>query len=298
VYNTECFYDADSDHRRKGALKRDIQSLQQKNDALDIIVASLRTLPETEATTLLQTLRGDCDAEVLAASLKTNVRLPQNYGPQTLEADFAQQITHATPTSSTLDGQTAVSELSRQQSIDSTVLQTNAPPRSTSVGWFRSPQDAEFVDHLLNLYFTWIHPFYLFFSREHFLQDMGRGRTAYFSPLLLNAVLAYSCHYSDRLGARTDPAAPNTAGDEFFSEAKRLLDSGDQTCLTTVQALGVMSARECSQGRDSHAYQLAGRAGRMALELGLHVSANGSGLRSTDVEVRRITFWGVFNLET
>jgi len=300
VYRTECHYDADSDHRRKGALKRDIHNLQQRNDALDVIVASLRSLPESEAISLLYNLRGDSHADELANALRTNVSLPDSYAPQSLEADFAQQLSQSPSKSNTTDEKTSGSNFSRHQSIDSMcVSSTDSPKTSGSpVGWFRRPQDAEFVDHLLNLYFAWVHPFYHFFSRDHFLFDMGRGKTEFCSAMLVNAVLAFACHYSDRPSARVDPGNPNTAGDEFFAEAKLLLEGNEKACLTTVQALGVMSVRECSHGRESNGYQLAGRCVRMALELGLHLSVSGSELRSTDVEVRKITFWGVFNLET
>lgn len=295
VYRTECSYDADSDHRRKGALKRDLQSLQQQNSALDVVVASLRTLPEGEAVALLHSLRADCNPDELATSLKTNVRLPHSYAPQTLEADFAQHLS-TTPTSSSMDS--AAFPSSREQSLDESLSLTNTISNESSGVWFRVPQDVEFVEHLLNLYFCWIHPFYHFFHRDFFLHDMSRGNTEFCSALLVNAISSYACHYSDRAGARTDPNSPATAGDAFFAEAKRLLDKHEKSSLTTVQALGIMSARECSHGRDSNAYQLAGRCLRMALELGLHLSVIGSGLRASEIEVRKITFWGVFNLET
>ncbi|KAF2766369.1 hypothetical protein EJ03DRAFT_330101 [Teratosphaeria nubilosa] len=121
VYNTECFYDADSDHRRKGALKRDIQMLQERNDCLDVIVASLRSLPENEGILLLHNLRAeDVDSQTLARSLKSNVQLPPSFGQQTLEAEFAQQLSRAGPTSFACDIATLVSTLSRHKSINST----------------------------------------------------------------------------------------------------------------------------------------------------------------------------------
>ncbi|RMY15072.1 hypothetical protein D0868_01090 [Hortaea werneckii] len=296
VYRTECSYDADSDHRRKGALKRDLQSLQQQNNALDVVVASLRTLPEGEAVALLHSLRSDANPDELATSLRTNVRLPHSYAPQTLEADFAQQLS-TTPTSTSFDSAGFTS--SREQSLDDTALSLTTTMSNESSGvWFRQPQDVEFVEHLLNLHFCWIHPFYHFFHREYFLHDMSRGNTEFCSALLVNAICSFACHYSDRPAARAEATNPATAGDAFFAEAKRLLERTEKSSLTTVQALGIMSARECSHGRDSNAYQLAGRCLRMALELGLHLSVIGSGLRASEVEVRKITFWGVFNLET
>ncbi len=59
-----------------------------------------------------------------------------------------------------------------------------------------------------------------------------------------------------------------------------------------------MGLRETSQGRESNGYQYVGRCVRTALELGLHLSVVGSGLGSSEIEVRKVTFWGVFNLET
>lgn len=275
-------------------MKRDLQSLQQQNDALDVIVASLRSLPEGEAVSLLYSLRSDTNDDVIAASLRSNVRLPHSYAPQTLEADFAQQMTQ-TPTSTDIDDE--MHALKREPSVQS-VYSASATTAESPAVWFRSPQDAELVEHLLNLYFCWVHPIYQLFSRDHFLHDMGRGRSDYCSAMLVNALLAFACHYSDRPHARADPTDPRTSGDCFFLEAKKLLDRADAPSLTTVQALGVMAIRETSLGRDSNGYQYAGRCVRMALELGLHLSVIGNVLKASDAEVRKITYWGIFNLET
>lgn len=298
VYRTECSYDADGDHRRKGALKRDIQSLQQQNDALDVIVASLRSLPEQESIALLHSLRSDADADAIADSLRSNVRLPHSFAPQTLEADFAQQRI-STPVSTPYGTPSLPPPLSRNHSGDS----QNQGSSVTSAGeqpanWLRIPQDPDFIEHLLNLYHCWVHPFYAFVSWDHFVRDMGHGRTDFCSPMLVNAILAFSCHYSDRPMARTDPNDPSTAGDQFYAEAKHHADHLDQPSIPAVQALGIMSLRETSAGRDSNGYQLAGRCVRMALELGLHLSVLKNGMRPPEAEVRKVVFWAVFNLET
>lgn len=243
---------------------------------------------------LLHSIRTDTNDDVIAASLRSNVRLPHSFAPQTLEADFAQQMTQTPTTADIDDGMLA---LKREPSLQSVYSMSSTPAESPAV-WFRSPQDAELVEHLLNLYFCWVHPIYTLFSRDHFLHDMGRGRSDFCSAILVNALLAFACHYSDRAEARTDPTNPATSGDHFFAEAKRLLEKTDAPALTTVQALGVMAIRETSLGRDSNGYQYAGRCVRMALELGLHLSVIGHGLRPSDAEVRKITFWGIFNLET
>lgn len=225
--------------------------------------------------------------------------LPHSYAAQTLEADLTHQMSQSHPSSSPLDTAAYPSISSRERSSDdSQASLANTTPGDSSAVWFGTVQDAEFVDHLLNLYFTWAHPFYHFFSREQFLYDLARGRTDFCSPMLVNAVLAFACHYSDRPQARTDPSNPTTAGDQFFTKAKNILDRNEKSCLTTVQALGIMAVRECSHGRDGNGYKYAGMCVRMALELGLHLSVIGSQLRSSDIEARKVTFWGAFILES
>ena len=276
-------------------MKRDIQSLQEQNDALDVIVASLRSLPEEEAISVFHSLRSDTSPETLANALRNNVRLPPSFAPQTLEADITRRIS---PSSLVAKADIKRLDIPGHSSSEATSDSSNATPVDTSTIWFKAPQEAEFVEHLLNLYFCWVHPYYQFFSHAHFINDMSRGRTEFCSAMLINALLSIACQYSDRPTARTDDNTPSTAGNYFFAEAKRLLDKTDIPSLTTVQALGLMSVREASQGRDSSGYQYAGRCVRMALEMGLHLSVTGNGMRPSEAEVRRVTFWGVFNLET
>lgn len=263
---------------------------------MDVIVASLRTLPEDEAVSLLHNLRSDTSPGQLAAVLRNNVKLPPSFASQTLEADFARQLSPS-PSKSRLERKNH--PVSSTSSTDeSASLSRTATPTEAPTVWFAAPQDAELVEHLLSLYFCWVHPFYQLFSRDHFLHDMGRGRTEFCSAMLVNALLSIACHYSDRPAARTIGGGSNTAGDHFFAEAKKELNTTEKPSLTVVQALGIMSIREASQGRDSNGYQYAGRCVRMALEMGLHLSVVGSAMRPPEAEVRRVTFWGVFNLET
>lgn len=276
-----------------------MQSLQQQHDSMDVIIASLRSLPEADAVSLLHSLRGHADSDTLAESLRSNVRLPHSFASQTLEADFAQEIT--SPSVASAEHSPFDPPLSRTGSGDSGLslnAVATATPTEGHASWFSIPQDHELVDHLLKLYACWVYPFHGFFCWDMFNNDRARGKTTYCSSLLINAILALACHYSDRPAARTDPSNPATAGEQYFSEAKRLLDQVDRPSLTTIQALGIMGMREGSVGRDSHAYQLIGRSVRMALEMGLHLSSLRQGMSDNEVEARKITFWAIFNLET
>lgn len=130
---------------------------------------------------------------------------------------------------------------------------------------------------------------------------MERRRSKYCSPLLVNAILALACHYSTHPAARLDPADLSTTGDHFFREAKMLLqEEEDNPSLTVVQALGIMSLREAGKGRDSSGWMYAGRAIRVAMDLGLQVSITSEmekHFTHTEIEVRKITLWGIFLLD-
>jgi hypothetical protein len=175
---------------------------------------------------------------------------------------------------------------------------TRTPASDT---WTTVTQDLSFVNRLLALYFRWSHPFYVIFSRECFYKDFRAGRAKYCSPLLVNAILAYACHFTDEPEARTDRDNSRTAGDHFFHEARRLLHEDETPSLTTTQALCVMAMREPSAGRDSSGFMYMGRCMRMAVELGLHLNnsaAPAMSLTPSEVEVRKVTFWGCFTVDT
>ena len=80
VYQTSCFYDVDSDHRRKAALKQDIEALKGRNDALGIIVASIRSSTDAEIAEIVQQIRADEDLDSIAKPLKKFVMLPKRSG--------------------------------------------------------------------------------------------------------------------------------------------------------------------------------------------------------------------------
>lgn len=276
-------------------MKRDLQSLQQRNDALDVIVTSLRNLPENEAIALLHSIRGDANLDALAISLRTNVDLPQSFSYQALNPEFEQ----LSPASSSARGANVTLSISRENSGEDSQLHSGVvTPGDASSFWFSTPQDPDLVQHLLNLYFCWVHPFHQLFSREKFLNDMARARTEYCSSCLLNAILALACEYSDRPSARLIPLDPSTAGDEFFREARRHLETTEDPSLTKIQALLIMGIREASHGRDSNGYHWIGAAGRMSLELGLHLAVINASTSAEENEVRSTTLWGVFFLET
>ncbi|KAG8413843.1 hypothetical protein J3458_012330 [Metarhizium acridum] len=166
------------------------------------------------------------------------------------------------------------------------------PPQS----WTSITGDINLVQHLLALYFCWEYPTFASLSKEHFLQDFQDGRQRYCSPILVNALLALGCRFSTHPMTRANPNDPYSSGDHFFKESQRLFNQEtDHHTLTTIQALGIMSIREASCGRDSESWYYAGQSIRLAVEMGLHQIQDG--LDEDELAVQAATFWGAFALD-
>lgn len=185
------------------------------------------------------------------------------------------------------------------QSLGVVEVQSLPPPHSSQT-WTTVTDDVGLVDHLMSLYFCWVYPIFASFSKEHFLEDFRAGNERHCSSLLVNAILALGCRFSNQANTRTDPQDSDTAGNHFFAEALRLLqEQGDRHKLTTIQALGLMSIREASCGRSTQSLFLSSQSIKLAIEMGLHVdieieAANGE---ESDPAVRSATFWGAFSLD-
>lgn len=94
--------------------------------------------------------------------------------------------------------------------------------------------------HLINLYFTWEQP-WCWVVNEKLFRESEKSNGRYYSPLLLNCILAIACRFSDRLDVRSDPDDPNTAGRLFLEKAEVLLHYDLKwPSITTIQSLSIM----------------------------------------------------------
>ena len=168
--------------------------------------------------------------------------------------------------------------------------------KSPTATWTSITSDINLVQHLLALYFCWEYPTFASLSKEHFLRDFQDGRHRFCSPILVNALLALGCRFSTQPMTRANPSDPYSSGDHFFKESQRLFyQETDHHSLTTIQALGIMSIREASCGRDSESWYYAGQSVRLAIEMGLH-RAHDEGDEDV-LAVQAATFWGAFALD-
>ncbi|KAL6857388.1 fungal-specific transcription factor domain-containing protein [Trichoderma novae-zelandiae] len=162
--------------------------------------------------------------------------------------------------------------------------------------WTTITDDVDLVQHLLALYFCWEYPTFASLSKEHFLRDFREGRHRYCSSILVNALLALGCRFSTQPMTRANPNDPYSSGDHFFKESQRLFyEETDHHSLTTIQALGIMSIREASCGRDSESWYYAGQSIRLAVEMGLHRIHDDDD--EDELAVQSATFWGAFALD-
>lgn len=97
------------------------------------------------------------------------------------------------------------------------------------------------MTHLIDLYFKWEQPWCQVVDESLFRQSkQTNGR--YFSPLLLNCILAIASRYCDRPEVRSDPDDPNTAGRIFLDTAEVLLHFDLKwPSITTIQSLEIMA---------------------------------------------------------
>ncbi|KFY66239.1 hypothetical protein V496_02136 [Pseudogymnoascus sp. VKM F-4515 (FW-2607)] len=211
---------------------------------------------------------------------------------------FGSSMTIPTQVSS-LDTNLAT-HVEEQISLNSAVHVSIEDKSRPGEGWTEVTDDVLLIRHLIDLYFCWEHPITSSLMKTPFLRDFSQGKRRHCSSLLINAMSALACRFSDRPEVRSDPKNGDTIGDHFFMEAKRLLQSNMPSCLTTIQALGLMSIREASCGRESTGYFYSCQSIRMATELGLHQDFDRSRLvfSTVESEVRSVTFWAAFVLDS
>ncbi|KAF2265795.1 hypothetical protein CC78DRAFT_598402 [Lojkania enalia] len=333
VYNTECVYDPNSDHRRKGVYKKDIDNLKTRNSTLQTLIQAVLNYPEDEVTALVQQIR---TCESLDAVAEAIIAKENGDDDDDDEDDKVSPLTSPTaPAQPTFESQLSgkMGELrldngstryiggtshliyigAGSEGADSPVYTPNVElyqqHENPISSWTTVTSDPELILHLINMYFCWHYTFFTTLSKNLFYRDFllgkpppgSRRKTEYCTPLLVNAMLALGCHFTSWPAARAVREDSATAGDHFFKEAKRLIleeDLHEVPALSTVQALALMSVREAGCGREAKGWVYSGMSFRMACDLGLNLDHGGiqhrNSIDESEEDARKITFWGCF----
>ncbi|PLB46427.1 hypothetical protein P170DRAFT_465950 [Aspergillus steynii IBT 23096] len=233
---TECIVNEASDKRRKLDLKRKIQSLEHDRDLLFQLVSTLRTDENRNASDVLNLIRSNASLDEIRLSLAESLN-PQD--PQTRAEGLGRNT--------------------RQKYMDINRLSDIPRWRVSARPWTTVTDDDDLVSHLISLYFSWNHQILNWIDRDLFIRDMQSGNvdSQFCSPLLVNAVLAMSCFYSEYPEVLATPGDPSSSGVHFYNEAKQLLEKEEgRLRLTTLQATGDIYVMTCVMGKDRLGWKL------------------------------------------
>ncbi|KAI0652011.1 fungal-specific transcription factor domain-containing protein [Trametes meyenii] len=149
--------------------------------------------------------------------------------------------------------------------------------------------------HLLQLYFTYVHPFFPIIHKQDFLyhyhafssesapQAVGKSTQLSRHPmqrpckLLLLCMFAIAARYSDRPEDHPgqEEGHASRAGQQFAEDAHKLLDRKYQTSRpSTCQALLLLAIREFGMSAMDEGWLYSGMALRMAIDLGMNRNAD------------------------
>ncbi|KAK4251505.1 fungal-specific transcription factor domain-containing protein [Corynascus novoguineensis] len=328
VYGTECVYDPNSDHRRKGVYREKTDSMKAKNSTLQVLIEAILNAAEEDVPAITRKIRTcdsldavaesilrneaeEADADAAGSDMDDDMGIDQ---PVEGEKEIARKMGELRLENGSVRyfGGTSHLIYVGDQPYDAQEPETDASSPTAeepTTSWTEVTKDRQLITHLINMYFDWHYPYFATLSKSLFYRDFLKGRprgqprtTVYCSPLLVNAMLALGCHFTHVAGAFAVPGDSKTKGDHFFAEAKRLIIENDEYAkprLTTVQALALMSVREAGCGREANGWVYSGMSFRMAQDIGLNLNLGGTArdrdpLDEQEVDARRITFWGCF----
>lgn len=157
--------------------------------------------------------------------------------------------------------------------------------------WTSVTTDASLIEHLLTLYFNWVHPVHTLFDETHFMSSLRDCVDVYCSAALVNGICAMSCHLLHNTWEdeeQTRQIIVSLRG-RFIDEARVLLKGVDNSKWTNIQTYAIFFLIELSMGN--------GLMATAHLTLATEaLTAKGTAEQSS--EAVEVTRWGIITLHT
>ncbi|KAF9870578.1 hypothetical protein CkaCkLH20_11884 [Colletotrichum karsti] len=310
----KCQYRSEEDGR-KPASKSYVQLLRNRIDLLEAVLQShsidieasvaqlsaagttppqLNPVPGTSASGSEPALAGLSPSEFddLCATFEGALSLDES-----VNYDQDGEMRYFGPSSGRLEFQTeSTPEADDQGSSPATTKSVDSNRYILPIEKEKYPEDLQ--NELIDLFFEYQNPWCQTVDERLFRQSMKtQGR--YYSPLLLNCMMALGSRYTDRIDVRSVPEDQNTAGKPFLQKAEVLLHYDmKRPTITTIQSMSILVGVYVSYGCDAAGWLHQGMANRLALDMGLNLDAAslaGSNLIPTEeIELRRQIYWALY----
>ncbi|OTB09486.1 hypothetical protein M426DRAFT_316032 [Hypoxylon sp. CI-4A] len=297
----QCTYPITEDGRRP-APKSYVKMLRNRIDVLERTLEAHSIDVETAV------------ARTLSSTAGTDAQGSSNHGPNfvgSLSRDAQLNFDHdgearyfgissgrlefSNSTLDTRQGQPAASNNSQR---DAARLRINRFCQDTIQEQLISP---ELEEELIQIYFKWEQPWDQVVDEKLF-RDHRATQGKYFSPLLLNCILAVASRLSHRKELRSNPDDPKTAGVYFLEKAEILLHYELRwPSITTLQSLCILGVAYVAVGSDAAGWLHAGMATILAVDMGLNLDpanvASTGWLKPEEIELRRRIYWTLYCLD-
>ncbi|KAG7119701.1 Nitrogen assimilation transcription factor nit-4 like protein [Verticillium longisporum] len=274
----ECVYDTAQLETPRQSLQRKHGELEARNSNLEHLFGFLRDGPEADVATVVRRLREGADLDNLGMHIRDGDLLLQMAVRPDMTYIYTFPYAKNMPAALAQDSSIPyVKSLLCQNTVG--LLEHPQNAREEEQDWqkvYRIPfHGVELVDprierihgsrwtfitvadsitrRLVRLYFILQHPFYTFFQKNLFLEDLASGRERYCTPLLFNAVMAEACHSYSAISERYRFWDPKKLTYQFMAEARRLWEiemKSREDRITTVQASMVLCAGYSTTGLD------------------------------------------------
>ncbi|KAK6495109.1 hypothetical protein TWF481_003137 [Arthrobotrys musiformis] len=301
----ECVYGfEDTAQHKRNAIRNKIKDYESEITKYERILDHIKESSVSSLQRVLEVIRGQ-------ATLEEIMMFIRNDQDSYLPTDVISPIPTTSPLS-LLMNEEWYQGVEPAGGMDLNVIDDRPIHNLTAHPWTTVTDDDELVSHLVSLYMTWDHPVWHLFDWDIFIEAMKTGDTTYCSPLLVNAMLAEACHYSNRISFRADPHNPNFIGHRFFQEAMRLWneETTQVPTLLTVQSALMLGVTLAADGMDRLGGMFLNNGIRLCRELILQTDAaegpaKGKGLAApqTDAEkkfefAKQVTVWAAFSFQS